>query len=58
MTVVSHSARFDGARLHQAWKVLGAIVHPYAVSARQIGATPNRARCSTMNAQITGVAGR
>lgn len=58
MTVVSHNARVDGARRAQAWKVLGAILTPCAVSARQIGTTPNRALCSAMNAQISGVAGR
>lgn len=58
MRVVSHRARFDGARRAQAWNVLRAIVHPCAVSARQIGTTPNRARCPAMNLQITSVAGR
>ena len=54
----SDRARLDGARLAQAQYVLGAIKQPCAVSARQIGATPNLARCSVMNRQINGVAGR
>ncbi len=56
--VVSHNACFDGGRARQAWKVLGAILHPCAVSARQIGATPNRARYSAMNRQTISVASR
>ena len=54
----SDRARFDGARLAQAQYVLGAIWQPCAVSARQIGATPDLTRCSAMNRQINGVAGR
>ena len=36
----------------------GRFCTPCSLSTRQIGATPNRARCSAMNAQINAVAGR
>ena len=36
----------------------GAICTPCTASARQIGTTPNFSRCSSMNSQISGVAGR
>jgi hypothetical protein len=56
--VVSHNARFDGAADQCAQYVRGAICTPCTPSARQIGATPNRSLCSSMNSQISGVAGR
>ena len=52
---VSHRA-FDGAAERCTQYVRGAICTPCTASARQIGTTPNRSRCSLMNAPITGVA--
>jgi hypothetical protein len=54
----SDKALFEGALLAHAQYVFGAIWQPCALSARQIGATPNLALFSAMNRQINGVAGR
>jgi len=55
---MSDSARFAAPEQPKPHYVRGAIVQPSALSVRQIGATPYFTRCSAMNRQISGVAGR
>jgi hypothetical protein len=41
MVSASVSARIEGGRVFEAWKVLGAIFTPASFNTAQIGSTPN-----------------
>ena len=56
VTRASDSARAEAGLVRRAQYVRGAIFMPCAVSARQIGTTPNRSRAASMNLQISAVA--